>query len=113
MVHDDCCGSDHFPIILRTLEDDNNVKQQRWKFKQADWPTFKAHCSLELNKRTFQSDDPIIDFSNNLLDIAEKTIPKSSISSKPRKPWFDDECNQVIKERKKSEKAFRQSPCHS
>ena len=112
-VHDDCCGSDHFPIILRTLEDDNNVKQQRWKFKQADWPTFKALCSLELNKHTFQSVDPITDFSNNLLDIAEKTIPKSSISSKARKPWFDDECKQVIKERKKSEKAFRQSPCHS
>ena len=48
-----------------------------------------------------------------LLDIAERTIPQSSISSKPRKPWFDDECKQAIKERKKSEKAFRRSPCHS
>ena len=32
-AHDDCCGSDHFPIILRALEDDNHTKQQRWKFK--------------------------------------------------------------------------------
>ena len=23
-VHDDCCGSDHFPIILTAAEDDNN-----------------------------------------------------------------------------------------
>ena len=30
------------------------------------------------------------------------TIPKSLVSSKPRKPWFDDECKQVIKDRKKS-----------
>ena len=112
-VHDYCCGSDHFPIILRTLENDNHVKQQRWKFKQADWSTFKALSSLQLNKRTFQSADPVTDFSNILLDIAEQTIPKSSISSKPRKPWFDDECKQVIKERRKSEKAFKQSPCHS
>ena len=112
-VHDDCCGSDHFPVILQAIEDDNHTKPQRWKFKQADWPTFKSLCSLQLNNRTFESEDPIPDFSNTLLDIAEKTIPKSSISSKPRKPWFDDECKQVIKERKKSEKAFRRSPCHS
>ena len=112
-VHDDCCGSDHFPIVLQTLEDDNHIKPQRWKFKQADWLSFKAFCSLQLNKDTFESDDPVVDFSTTLLEIADKTIPKSSISSKPRKPWFDSECKQVIKERKKAEKSFRRSSCHS
>ena len=112
-VHDDCCGSDHFPIILRALEDDNHTKQQRWKFKKADWTTFKTLCSLQLNARTFESEDPINDFSNTLLEIAEKTIPKSSTSSKPRKPWFVDECKKAVKERKNSERAFRRSPCHS
>ena len=61
-VHDDCCGSDHFPIILKSKEDDNNTRQQRWKFKQADWTTFKTLCSQQLNN-TFESDDPIVDFS--------------------------------------------------
>ena len=112
-VHEDCCSSNHFPIVLQTLEDGNHIKPQRWKFKQADWLTFKALCSLQLNKDTFESDDPIVDFSTTLLEIADKTIPKSSISSKPRKPWFDSECKQVIKERKKAEKTFRRSPCHS
>ena len=112
-VHDDCCGSDHFPIILRAIEDDNDTKRKRWKFKQADWTTFKTLCSLNLNKYNFDSNDPIPDFSTTLLEIAERTIPQSSISSKPRKPWFDDECKLAIKERKKSEKAFRRSPCHS
>ena len=69
-VHDDCCGSDHFPIILKSKEDDNNTRQQRWKFKQADWTTFKTLCSEQLND-TFESDDPVIDFSNTLLEIAE------------------------------------------
>ena len=112
-VHDDCSGSDHFPIILRAVENDDHIKPRRWKFKQADWTTFKTLCSLQLNKHSFESDDPVTDFSNILLEIADKTIPKSSISSKPRKPWFDDECKQAIKERKNSEKAFRRSPCHS
>ena len=61
-VHDDCCGSDHFPIILKSKEDDANTKQQRWKFKQADWTTFKSLCSQQLNNDTFDSDDPVIDF---------------------------------------------------
>ena len=112
-VHDDCCGSDHFPIILKSKEDDNNTKQQRWKFKQADWTTFKMLCSQQLNNDSFESNDPVIDFSNILIEIAEQTIPKSSINPKPKKPWFDDECKQSIKERKKAEKAFRRSPCHS
>ena len=97
-VHDDCCGSDHFPIILKATEIDNELKHQRWKFKQADWNTFKALSALHLNSNNFESNNPIPDFSNALLQIAEKTIPKSSVSSKPRKPWFDDECKQAIKD---------------
>ena len=57
-----------------------------------------------MNKYNFDSNDPIPDFSTTLLEIAERTIPQSSISSKPRKPWFDDECKLAIKERKKSKK---------
>ena len=105
-VHDDCCGSDHFPIILTAAVNDDQIKPQRWKFKQADWTTFKALCSTHLNKHTFKSDDPITDFSSTLLEIAEKTIPKSSVSSKPRKPWFDNDCKQAISERKKAERSF-------
>ena len=112
-VYDDCCGSDHFPIILTATEDDTNVKQQRWKFKQADWNSFKDLCSSRLNKHTFTSEDPIPDFSNILLHIAENTIPKSSVSSKPKKPWFDDDCKQAIKDRKRAERTYRRSFSHS
>ena len=108
-VHDGCCGSDHFPIILRATESNNELKHQRWKFKQADWNTFMALSALHLNKNSFESENPIRDFSNTLLEIAEKTIPKSSISSKPRKPWFDEGCKQAIKSRKKAEKSFRRT----
>ena len=92
---------------------DDQLKHQRWKFKQAEWDTFQALSALHLNNRTFESDDPITDFSTLLLEIAEKTIPKSSGSSKPRKPRFDNDCKQAISERKKAERAFRRSPCHS
>ena len=47
-VHDDCSGSDHFPFILRAVKNDDYTKPRRWKFKQADWTTFKTLCSLQL-----------------------------------------------------------------
>ena len=108
-VHDDCCGSDHFPTLLKATESDNHFKNQRWIFKQADWNTFKALCALQLNKNSIESENPITDFSNTLLEIAEKTIPKSSGSSKPRKPLFDEECKQAIKDRKRAENSFRRT----
>ena len=40
-VHDDCCGSDHFPIVLKATESDTELKHPRWKFKQADWNTLR------------------------------------------------------------------------
>ena len=92
---------------------DDQLKHQRWKFKQADWPSFKALCSTHLNKHTFKSDDPITDFSSTLLEIAEKTIPKSSVSSKQENPGLIMIANRAISERKKAERSFRKSPCHS
>ena len=66
-----------------------------------------------MNKHAFTSADPIPDFSNILLHIAENTIPKSSVSSKPKKPWFDDDCKQAIKDRKRAERTYRRSFSHS
>ena len=94
---------------MKATESDNECKNQRWKFKQADWNTFMVLSALHLNRNSFESENPIPDFSNALFEIAEKTIPKSSTSSKPRKPWFDDECKQAIKSRKKAEKSFRRT----
>ena len=94
---------------MKATESYNELKHQRWKFKQADWNTFKALSALHLNKNSFESENPIPDFSNILLQIAEKTLPKSSTSSKPRKPWFDEESKQAIKSRKKAEKSFRRT----
>ncbi len=47
-VHEDLCGSDHFPTFLHLNEVGNNDTIRRWKFKKADWPEFKRICSDEL-----------------------------------------------------------------
>ena len=36
-IHDDLCGSDHFPVILKTSKDDE-PSAQHWKFDKAVVP---------------------------------------------------------------------------
>jgi hypothetical protein len=40
-VHDDLCGSDHFPIILESLHSTVGERPTRYKFDKADWPRYK------------------------------------------------------------------------
>ena len=44
-VHDDLCGSDHFPIIITQLNASPILETQRWKLEKADWDTFAVLCS--------------------------------------------------------------------
>ena len=43
-VHDDLCGSDHFPIILESLKSTVGDKPTRYKFNKADWTLYEQMC---------------------------------------------------------------------
>ena len=101
-VHDDLCGSDHFPIIIKITTDNENNTYQRWKLKKADWSTFRTLCSLKIKENIMDYEKPINEFTKIIIDIATKTIPQTSTNQKRRKAWYDDECKNVIKQRKKS-----------
>ena len=58
--------------------------------------------------------DPILKFTNIVLENSEKAIPKTSTNSKKiKKPWFNDTCKEAIKNRKKAEKRFNLSPSNT
>jgi hypothetical protein len=70
-----------------------------------------------LSARTFNTNksdnhpDAIEKFTEIVLNIANKSIPKTSTNStKIKKPWFTDECHQAITARKKAERLFNRSP---
>jgi hypothetical protein len=43
--------------------------------------------------------------NETVISIADETIPKTSTNPKhPGKPWFNDECKDAIKNRKKAER---------
>ena len=110
-VHDDLCGSDHFPIFLSNGSTPIPKPPPRWKFSKADWGMFTYLCNSKLTPENFQDiEDPIETFSSTLLSIAEECIPKTSTNSKRSVPWFDDDCKNAIKERRAAVRKFSINP---
>ena len=102
-VHDDLCGSDHFPIFLNNIASGVEEPSEKWKLNKADWPSFKALCELEINETILKAKDPIDQFTTILYEIAEKTIPKTSTKTKKKKkPWFNDDCKTSIQKKETS-----------
>ena len=99
--HNDLCGSDHFPIILKTSLRDDEPAAEHWKFERADWMSFRTLCMSRLSDELALSEDPVAQFTDTLIEIADQTVPKSLISKNklPKIPLFNDVCKQAIKQR--------------
>lgn len=113
--HDDLCGSDHYPIIISKPITQPLDDLKRWKLDKADWASFESMCSSELSKYALdQASDKFQQFTSNLLEIANKTIPKTSGKLKVRqKPWFDEDCKVAAKDCKHGLKTFLRNPTQS
>ena len=112
-VHDDLCGSDHFPIFLNNIAPGVEEPSKKWKLNKADWPSFKALCEPEINETILKAKDPIDNFTTILQKIAEKTIPKTSTKTKKKKkPWFNDDCKTSIQKRRQALRQFNTRPMH-
>ena len=55
-------------------------------------------CVSQLSDELAVSEDPVAQFTDILVEIANQTIPKSRISKNklPKVPWFNDVCKQAI-----------------
>ena len=101
-VCDDLHGSDHF--LIQVSEVGPSVQQcpQRWKLHKVNWEQFRVQCEQSIHPELFTS---------LLYSAAEKSVPRTSTNPKhPNKPWFNDECKQVIEERKSILRQFNLRP---
>lgn len=107
-VHDDLCGSDHFPIIVENNKPAVYPSVSKWKLTKADWTTFQVLCEQHLNVNSVTD---INAFTDELVVIAGKVIPKTNTQpARIKKPWFDETCITAIKNRKSSLKLFTNHP---
>ena len=97
-VHDNTCGSDHFPILLENTTDELSKRTPSWNLEMANWDGFKISCLAQLTPEANKNnEEDILHFMNTLLDIAEEHIPKSSTSTKYSRPWFNEECKNDVR----------------
>lgn len=113
-VGEDLNGSDHFPIFLDHSLSTPHYKIPKWKLHRANWKLYHQLCEETTTQSITGADDPVDKFSQNILDIAEKCIPKSSADpNRPHLPWFSKECKLAIKEKRKALDFFRKHPTHT
>ena len=110
-VSDDLCGSDHFPIFISTNCDTPGNSSQSFKLNRANWGDFTNLCREQINPEVCDTLFNMSDFTQILQAIAEETIPKSK--NKPTRifyPWFNEQCKEAIKHRKKALLHFKRNP---
>ena len=105
-VHNDPLGSDHFPIILKTIKANSNEDQPgRWKTYKADWNEFQNTCGRSFLPWELVKDkeNPTKYFTETLREVSTMCIPKTSKHPLTRPcHWFNDECRESRKARRKA-----------
>lgn len=111
-ISDDLSGSDHYPIFIDTVLPQPMDSFPRWVLHKANWPLFSQLCEESLAEHNFNEDpNPIDTFTNIIIDIANKSVPKTSGKRKKKyKPWFNEECKDAIKARQHALNTFKQHP---
>jgi exonuclease III len=110
-VHDDTCGSDHFPVILNNIASSIDEDTKHWRLNRANWDLFDNMCREQITTSAFENADNRIEhFTNTLHDIALNSIPKTTTKSKRHRPWFDENCKKTIRKRRASIKKFNSNP---
>ena len=110
-VCEDQHGSDHFPIIIESLQHSSEDHNPKWKLNKADWDLFHSLCEESLTAVSLSdSIDPIAGFTSSLIDICGKCIPETSTSPKRSNSWYNQDCKEAIKERKQALSKFCKYP---
>ncbi|KAJ8049377.1 RNA-directed DNA polymerase from mobile element jockey [Holothuria leucospilota] len=111
-VHNDQCGSDHYPLLMDIVHPMPEERVPRWQLQKADWSEFSDLCKNTIVKDACNDiEDQVAQFTQLLVEIASKTIPKSSAFPRSEhKPWFNTDCEEAIKDRKKALNIFKEHP---
>ena len=100
-IHEDLCGSDHFPVILTSNAVKEEAAPNRWNLKKADWLSFQVQCTSVMSAK-----DPAGQFADLLIKAANKAIPKTRFSENKTK--FHGLIT-VVKEQLKKERKLSES----
>ena len=99
-VSEDQHGSDHFTVIIESVNNSTNDHNAKWKLNKANWELNHSLCEEQFlgSSRWFYF------FSSQHLS------PKTSTNPKKSKPSYNDDCKDAIKQRKQALSKFCRYP---
>ena len=110
-VCDDQHGSDHFPVVIESINPSTEDHNPKWKLNKANWEQFHLLCEQDLSMDNFNnSSDLVTDFTSSLMKISDKCIPKTSTNPKKSNPWYNNDCKNAVRQRKQALSKFCKYP---
>lgn len=106
MVHDDCYGSDHLPIVISLKQSPPIMScRPRWKYDLANWTNYQNEVFDNFTGCPPTSPD---DFVKEIFNIAQHHIPRTN-GNPGRKsvPWWNPDVRAAIKLRRKKLRALQ------
>ena len=110
-VCDDQHGSDHFPVVIESINPSLEDHNPKWKLNKANWEQFHLLCEQDLSMDNFNnSSDLVTDFTSSLMKISDECIPKTSTNPKKSNPWYNNDCKNAVRQRKQALSKFCKYP---
>ena len=113
---DDLHGSDHYPIIIKSLQPVPITLPSRFIMKRANWRLFENITRINNNNMNYYNPEELLDIITTiLLSAAHSSIPTSSGKNTNRRvPWWSDECTRAVIARKQALRRYQHTklPIH-
>ena len=112
-VLDDSHGSDHYPVLLKSVSAEEEDSEARYNLNKANWPVYEEHCRGRIRDEAVfrEGTCPVESLTHILSDIVEDCIPKSNNKNRRTKvPWFNNDCREAKRRRKRALHRFRRTP---
>ena len=109
VTHEDCCGSNNFPILIRELEYTPETPEKKLILIKADWPLFTSKTS---NISSYDSAKGVKEnltiCENNIIDFAKTSTPLSNgYKLHCPVPWWNKECWEAKKARSRANRKLK------
>ena len=107
---DSLYGSDHYPIIVSTIERIPTTRPPNFIFRKANWPLFNTLTETEINPADYHVDELLDMYTSLLLTAAHQSIPTSKGNRMAKRvPWWTNECTRVVVERKRTLRRYQRT----
>ena len=107
---DDLYGSDHFPILTKSLMPAPHIAEPRYILRRADWSSFEALTAMEEPNIDASVEELKERFMTTIKTAASISIPRSKGGPvKHNVPWWNTDCELAKAERKRSLRRYQRT----